>query len=163
MRIGVISDTHIPARARRLPPALFTLFDGVELILHAGDLVEEGVLQELAAIAPVEVVAGNMDSWEMHTRFGRKKILNLGGYRIGLVHGDGGADRAKTPKRALQAFKQDKVDCVVFGHSHQPYHETVQGILLFNPGSPTDRRREPRHSCGLLTVGETLVAKLLYL
>lgn len=163
MRIGVISDTHIPTRARRLPPALFTLFDGVELILHAGDIVKECVLQELAAIAPVEAVAGNMDSWEMHNRFGQKKILHLGGYRIGLVHGDGGTDRAKTPQRALQAFKQDKVDCIVFGHSHQPYHETVHGILLFNPGSPTDRRREQRHSCGLLTVGETIVAKLLYL
>ncbi|MBS3897253.1 MAG: metallophosphoesterase [Dethiobacter sp.] len=163
MRIGVISDTHIPARARLLPSELFTLFDGVDLVLHAGDLVEESVLQELAAIAPVEAVAGNMDSWELHNRLGRKKILELAGYRIGLIHGDSGNDRSKTPQRVLQSFKQDSVDCIIFGHSHQPYHQTIQGILLFNPGSPTDRRRESRHSCGLLTVGETITAQLLLL
>ncbi|MDW7650679.1 MAG: metallophosphoesterase family protein [Bacillota bacterium] len=163
MRIGVVSDTHIPARARQLPPALFTLFDGVDLILHAGDLVDENVLTELAAIAPVEAVAGNMDSLAMHTRLGRKKILSPGGFRIGLIHGDIGSNRNKTPQRALEAFIADDVDCVVFGHSHQPYLEKVGGILLFNPGSPTDRRREPRHSCGLLTLGESIEAEIILL
>lgn len=163
MRIGVISDTHIPVRARFLPPELFTLFDGVDLVLHAGDLVEESVLQELAAIAPVEAVAGNMDSWTLHKRLGQKKILELAGYRIGLIHGDNSTDRSKTPQRVLQSFKQDKVDCIIFGHSHQPYHETIHGILLFNPGSPTDRRSEPRHSCGLLTLGESITAQLHFL
>ncbi|MBS3983799.1 MAG: metallophosphoesterase [Dethiobacter sp.] len=164
MRIGVISDTHIPARSRQLPPELFTLFAGVELILHAGDVAEEYVLNELAAIAPVEAVAGNMDSRALHNRLGRKRILELAGYRIGLTHGDeGGTDKQKTPQRVLQSFKEDRVDCIIFGHSHQPYHETIHGILLFNPGSPTDRRCEPRHSCGLLSLGETITAELLYL
>lgn len=163
MRIGVISDTHIPVRARLLPPEIFTLFDGVDLVLHAGDLVEESVLQELAAIAPVEAVAGNMDSWTLHKRLGQKKILELAGYRIGLIHSDNSTDRSKTPQRVLQSFKQDKVDCIIFGHSHQPYHETIHGILLFNPGSPTDRRSEPRHSCGLLTLGESITAQLHFL
>ncbi|MBT9167805.1 MAG: putative metallophosphoesterase [Syntrophomonadaceae bacterium] len=163
MRIGVVSDTHIPARSRHLPLELFTQFDGVDLILHAGDVVEEYVLNELAAIAPVEAVAGNMDSRALHNRLGRKKILELAGYRIGLTHGDGGTDKQKTPQRALQSFEQDSVDCIIFGHSHQPYHETIHGILLFNPGSPTDRRREPRHSCGLLIVGKTITAQLLFL
>jgi len=163
MRIGVISDTHIPVRARLLPPELFTLFDGVDLVLHAGDLVEEDVLQELATIAPVEAVAGNMDPWTLHKRLGRKKILELAGYRIGLIHGDNSTDRSKMPQRVLQSFKQDKVDCIIFGHSHQPYHETIHGILLFNPGSPTDRRRESRHSCGLLTLGKSITAQLYFL
>lgn len=163
MRIGVVSDTHVPARARQLPAALFEIFDGVELILHAGDLVEERILTELSVIAPVEAVAGNMDSWELHQRLGQKKILTLAGYRIGLIHGDISTDRSKTPQRAFAAFKNDNVDCVVFGHSHQPYHQLMDGVLLFNPGSPTDRRREPRHSCGLLTLGETLQAELIYL
>ncbi len=163
MRIGVVSDTHIPARSRQLPLELFIKFDGVDLILHAGDVVEEYVLNELSAIAPVEAVAGNMDSRALHNRLGRKKILELAGYRIGLTHGDGGTDKQKTPQRALQSFEQDSVDCIIFGHSHQPYHETIHGILLFNPGSPTDRRREPRHSCGLLIVEKTITAQLLFL
>jgi uncharacterized protein len=163
MRIGVVSDTHIPARARALPPALFTLLEGVDLILHAGDLVEEQVLEELAAIAPVEAVAGNMDSFELQLKLGKKKILEADGFRIGLVHGDIGRDRSRTPQRALDTFRGDRVHCVVFGHSHQPYRQSEGGVLLFNPGSPTDRRREPRHSCGILTLGETIDAEHIYL
>jgi uncharacterized protein len=163
MRIGVLSDTHIPARARALPPALFTIFDGVDLILHAGDLVEERILTELAALAPVEAVAGNMDSFFLHMKLGRKKVLDLGGFRIGLVHGDMGSDRSKTPQRALETFKKDRVQCVVFGHSHQPCLQTENGVILFNPGSPTDRRREPRHSCGILTLTDTIHAEIIYL
>ena len=163
MRIGVLSDTHIPARAKHLPPVLFELFAGVDLILHAGDLVHEEVLIDLAAIAPVEAVAGNMDSLLLHQHLGDKKVLSLAGFNIGLIHGNIGSDRKKTPQRALGAFAGNPVDCVVFGHSHQPYNETVDGILLFNPGSPTDRRRQPRHSCGLLTLGETIEGEIIYL
>ncbi|MCR3922420.1 MAG: metallophosphatase family protein [Firmicutes bacterium] len=163
MRIGVLSDTHIPTRARQLPPALFTIFAGVDLILHAGDLAEEHVLEDLAAIAPVEAVAGNMDSIAIQQRLGNTKILELAGYRIGLVHGHLGSNRNKTPQRALETFATEQVDCVVFGHSHQPYRQTSTGVLLFNPGSPTDRRREPRHSCGLLTLGSTIEAEHIYL
>jgi putative phosphoesterase len=163
MRIGVVSDTHIPARAKALPPALFTIFDGVDLILHAGDLVEERILTELSAIAPVEAVAGNMDCIALHSKLGSKKVLELGGFRIGLIHGDMGRNRSKTPQRALDAFIKDNVNCVVFGHSHQPYRQIINGILLFNPGSPTDRRREPRHSCGILTLTNTISPEIIYL
>lgn len=163
MRIGVLSDTHIPSRARRLPPTLVTVFDGTDLILHAGDLVDVRVLTDLRAIAPVEAVAGNMDPPEFHRRLGRKKILELGGFRIGLVHGDIGSDRSKTPSRSLAAFAGDNVHCVVFGHSHQPYLEQVNGVLLFNPGSPTDRRREPYHTCGILTLGKRIEAEIIRL
>ncbi|HHX73650.1 MAG TPA: metallophosphoesterase family protein [Firmicutes bacterium] len=163
MRIGIISDTHIPTRAKHLPPALFDLLAGVELILHAGDFVTMSVVEELETIAPVEAVAGNMDPLELQRRFGRKKTLVLSGFRIGLIHGDIGTDRAKTPERALQAFADDRVDAVIFGHSHQPFLRRENGILLFNPGSATDRRREPRTSCGLLTLGETIEARHIYL
>jgi putative phosphoesterase len=163
MRIGVVSDTHIPMRAKQLPPALFTLFDGVELILHAGDLVDEKVLTELGAIAPVEAVAGNMDDFVLYNRLGTKKVISAAGYRIGLIHGNLGSNRMKTPQRSLEAFAGQNVDCVVFGHSHQPYLERVGSVLLFNPGSPTDRRREPRHSCGILTLGKTIEGEIIYL
>lgn len=166
MRVGVISDTHIPTRARHLPPALFEIFRGVDLILHAGDVVEEQVLEELEALAPVEAVAGNMDPYLLASRLGRKKILQLGKFRIGMTHGDvgDGYHREKTPERAFSLFSQDRVDCIVFGHTHRPYKAYMNGVLLFNPGSPTDRRREPRCSVGLLTVDESgIEAEHVYL
>jgi putative phosphoesterase len=162
MRIGVVSDTHIPNRARILPARLFELLDGVEMILHAGDIVETWVLKELTALAPVEAVAGNMDPLELVDRLGRKKILNLAGFKLGLIHGDHGSVRSKTPQLALEAFSGEDVNCVVFGHSHQPYCQKETGILLFNPGSPTDRRRETRFSCGVLTLGKEISGQILY-
>lgn len=165
MRIGVVSDTHIPMRAKQLPARLFELLNGVEMILHAGDIVDDWVLHELAALAPVEAVAGNMDPPELANRLGRKKILNIAGFKLGLIHGDHGSIRSKTPQRALAAFSKDDVNCVVFGHSHQPYCQKKNGILLFNPGSPTDRRREPHFSCGILTLGneiKSISGKILY-
>jgi uncharacterized protein len=162
MRIGVLSDTHIPLRARILPPVLFELFAGVNLILHAGDLIDEQVIKDLSAIAPVEAVAGNLDGRDLALRLGRKKILSLSGFSIGLIHGDAGRG-SKTPARVLAAFNGDNVDCVVFGHSHQPYCRLENGVLLFNPGSPTDRRREPRHSCGILTLSRDISPEILYL
>lgn len=163
MRIGVLSDTHIPARAKQLPAALFRILDGVDLLLHAGDLTEQAVIDELQNLAPVEAVAGNMDPFPLAARLSRKKVLELSGYRIGLIHGDLGGERQKTPLRAFEAFADDNVDCIVFGHTHQPYCREESGVLLFNPGSPTDRRREPRHSCGLLTLCDSLTAEIIYL
>jgi uncharacterized protein len=165
MRIGVLSDTHIPNRARQLPPSLFKIFDGVDLILHAGDLVTETVLAELAAIAPVEAVAGNMDPYLLSARLGRQKIINAGGFNIGLVHGDlgDGYDRGRTPQRVLEAFAGENVDCIVFGHSHQTYNREKEGVLLFNPGSPTDPRHSKGPSCGLLTLGKEIKAEIIYL
>lgn len=163
MRIGVVSDTHIPLRAKQLPAALFNILDGVDLLLHAGDLVEGKVLDELRILAPVEAVAGNMDPLYLVLLLGRKKVLEVAGYRIGLIHGDLGSDRHKTPLRAHEAFAEDNVHCVVFGHSHQPYCREEKGVLLFNPGSPTDRRREPYPSCGLLTIGKKISGEILYL
>lgn len=163
MRIGVLSDTHIPNRARQIPPVLFEIFAGVDLLLHAGDLAEEKVLLDLQALAPLAAVAGNMDSLILQQQLGHKKILEVAGFRLGLTHGHQGSDRSKTPQRALAEFAADQVDCVVFGHSHQPFLEKINGVLLFNPGSPTDRRREPRHSCGLLTLGDTIDAEIIYL
>ncbi len=162
MKIGILSDTHIPGRAKCLPPALYEIFDGVELIIHAGDVVDEQVLSDLSVIAPVEAVAGNMDPEMLTDRLGRKKILTLTKFRIGLIHGDAGKG-SSTPKRALAAFAQEGVDCVVFGHSHRPYCHLEKGVLLFNPGSPTDRRREPRHSCGIITLGKEIIPKIVYL
>lgn len=147
LRIGVLADTHIPKRASRIPDALLRDFEGVALILHAGDLVVPEVLDWLRQLAPVEAVAGNNDPPELGEQLGWSRELHLAGYRIGLTHGHLGTGRS-TPERALRQFAG--VDCVVFGHSHIPYLRHHGSTLLFNPGSVTDRRREPYCSYGFL-------------
>ena len=149
-RIGVVSDTHIPARGRFLPQALFTALRDVQLVLHAGDLVQESVLDELRALAPVEAVSGNMDPPPLRKRLGRKKLVKIGKVLIGLIHGEG-AHRSAL-QRALEVFRSLRPAVIVFGHSHMPLCETHEGILMFNPGSAVDPRRAPGPSCGLLTV-----------
>ena len=159
MKIGVVSDTHIPIRTKNLPQQVVKGLEGVDLILHAGDLVDEEVIWLLEEIAPVEAVAGNVDPWDLQGKLGLKKILELNGFKIGLTHGHGGG-RGTTVERALLAFTN--VDCIVFGHSHQPYNQFHNGVLLFNPGSSTDRRREPRFSYGLLYLGDKIRGEIIY-
>jgi len=160
MLIGVISDTHIPNRAKSIPKEIFHGFSKVDMIIHAGDICEEYVLDDLELIAPVKAVAGNMDSWDLHKKIPRKQILDIKGYRIGIIHGDG--DKGTTTQRVLDAFKDDKVNCIVFGHSHQVFNSLNGDILLFNPGSPTDKRKSQYFSYGLLQIGDTIEAKIVY-
>lgn len=144
--IGVVSDTHIPARARKLPRNLLKTLAGVDLIIHAGDITTLGVLDELARLAPVVAVAGNMDPPEVQRALGETRLLELEGVRIGVLHGYGGYGNIHQRVRA--AFPD--ADCIVFGHTHEPYCAWHDGVLLFNPGSPIDQRRQPRASFGLL-------------
>lgn len=148
MRIGVVSDTHIPRRARCIPRQVFDGLMGVDLIIHAGDIVCMQVLSELSTIAPVQAVCGNMDPTEVRRQVPRTRIVEADGWRIGVVHGDGASGSTKL--RALRTFSD--VHCVVFGHSHRACCERHGSVLLFNPGSPTDRRANPEFSYGLLSV-----------
>lgn len=161
MKIGVISDTHIPLRAVCLPPIVFTAFADVELILHAGDLVDESVLIELEAIKPVKAVCGNCDPFELELKLPHSTIIELNGYRLGLTHGHQGNRNLPTPLCALSRFEQ--VDLVVFGHSHAPYNELVDGVRLFNPGSATDRRNQPRCSIGIIELGQTIECRHIFI
>lgn len=161
MLIGVLSDTHIPYRAKRLPEIVLNKLNGVDLIIHAGDWQTIEVYDVLRTIAPVEGVAGNTDGEEVVQRLGWKKIIEAGPYRIGLVHGHGG-ERSKTVDRALKTFAHERVDMIIFGHSHIPYLEERKGIILFNPGSPTDKRRQPKYSFGLVQITNQIVAKHIY-
>ncbi|PYI55422.1 metallophosphoesterase family protein [Paenibacillus flagellatus] len=160
MIVGVVSDTHMPARARKLPSALVEGLKGADLILHAGDWVSSDVCEELAQLAPIEGVYGNGDGGDIVSRFGARKTLDLDGVRVGLVHGHEGPGRT-TPERALFAFREElPPDVIVFGHSHVPLLEQVGGTTLFNPGSPTDKRRQPLYSYGILTIrGGTFTAE----
>ncbi|HEY3313999.1 MAG TPA: metallophosphoesterase family protein [Bacillota bacterium] len=152
VRVGVISDTHIPRRAKALPGWVREAFEGVDLILHAGDLTTLGVLDDLAELAPVEAVAGNVDAMgPAALALPSRRVVEVGGVRIGLTHGHDGPG-SSTPERALAAFREEGVAAVVFGHSHQPMNEVVDGVLLFNPGSATDPRWAGEPTVGLLTV-----------
>lgn len=148
IRIGVVSDTHIPTRAKALPSILFQAFSNVDMILHAGDLATLDVLIDLEALAPVHAVYGNVDPPEVMAKLPKKKEIVVEGVTIGLIHGDGPG--GNTVRRAQEAFPH--ADCIVFGHSHDPLCRQEGRTLLFNPGSPTDRRRQPDHSYGFLTV-----------
>jgi putative phosphoesterase len=148
-RIGVISDTHIP-HFKQLPVLIWELFTGVELIIHAGDLSVLRVIAEMETIAPVVAVQGNIEEDEVVRKLPIKREIVVGHCRIGIVHILGDAHNRE--RIARQEFPN--VQCVVFGHSHIPLNEEHDGLLLFNPGSATDRRRQPRCSVGLLYVDD---------
>jgi hypothetical protein len=126
-----------------------------DAILHAGDLIELSVLDDLERIGPpVHAVRGNVDSAELQARLPLTRIVSAGGARIAMIHDGGPADGRLN--RLRRRFPE--VDAVVFGHSHLPLHEERDGFAIFNPGSPTERRRAPRHTMGLATVEDGRVA-----
>lgn len=147
-RVGVISDTHLPRRAARIPDAALRLFEDVELILHAGDLSTRAALDQLEAYAPVEAVQGNVEDAEIVASLPIKRQITVGGCLIGLVHILG--DRATRREAARREFPGARV--VIFGHSHIPFIEDRDGLLLLNPGSATDRRAQPHCTVALLTI-----------
>ncbi len=149
--IGVISDTHIP-HFKKLPEAVWEHFAGVELIIHAGDLSVLSVIAELETIAPVVAVQGNVEEDEVIRKLPIKREIAVGYCRIGIVHILG--DASSRVRMARQEFPN--AQCVVFGHSHIPYNQEHDGLLLFNPGSATDRRRQLKCSIGLLHVDDEM-------
>ena len=159
MKIGVISDTHVPGAAAALPPVIYEIFKGVDLILHAGDLVSLSVLDELGVMAPVEAVAGNMDDGETQLRLPHKKVLQLGKFTVGLIHGKHRIDT----QRELIRRDFDDVDLIVYGHSHNPFWGKVGDVHYLNPGSPTDKRHAPYNSVAILDVGDELRAEIVKL
>jgi uncharacterized protein len=152
VRIGVISDTHIADGAGHLPSVVLDAFKDVDLIIHAGDLVSLGVIDELKnSCSKVFVVAGNMDPEAIKSKYPQKQILEISGYRVGLMHGSG------APMNLLEllkrSFKEDACDLIIFGHSHKPMNERIDGILFFNPGSVTDMT-VPYNSYGVIELKE---------
>lgn len=141
MLIGLISDTHIPDRARVLPQKVLEAFSDVELILHAGDLTSPKAIDELEEIAPVMAVQGNMDRAN-GVDLPKAKVIEAEGLKIGLIHGEV-YPRADSDQ-LLYLAKELDVDILVSGHSHQPKIEQKEGILLLNPGSPVVPRLADR-------------------
>jgi uncharacterized protein len=149
--LGVISDTHLPRGERRLPDSCVARLRAADLILHAGDLVSVAFLEELRALGPpVHAVLGNQDEAALAALLPERTIVTVDGVRIGMIH-DAGPAQGRL-RRMRKAFGD--CDAVVFGHSHIPLHETSDDgrFQLFNPGSPTDRRRQPEHTMGEATI-----------
>ncbi len=167
LTIGVVSDSHLHAvgNTRTLPKTLLDELAKarVGLILHGGDIFAPWVLDQLAEIAPTLAVIGNGDPPELQRALPRRRVVVVGQHSLGLIHGHEGRG-TNAVQRARSAFADNAlVRCVVFGHSHQPLSRLEpHGLILFNPGSPTDRRGAPYFSFGLLRVAETIEPELVY-
>jgi uncharacterized protein len=153
VRLAIISDTHLPRGGRTLPPVCVERLRAADLVIHAGDFVAAEVLDDLRMLGPpVEAVHGNMDDEALRRGLPSARLVSAGGARIAVVH-DGGPAGGRLRRLRLRF---GDADAVVFGHSHIPLHERDPGtgFQIFNPGSPTDRRRAPTHTMGIARVGE---------
>ena len=149
MLIAVISDTHMPRGARHLPPACAERLEAADLILHGGDFTSATTYEEIELVGPpLLAVHGNMDDDELRTRLPAERIVEAEGARIAMVHDAGAADGRLGRMHA----RFPDADAAVFGHSHMPLHDQRDGFQIFNPGSPTERRRAPAHTMGLARV-----------
>ena len=156
MRVVVLADTHAPRRWRACPPRVAAELRGAELILHAGDVCTASVLTELTQYAPVVAVLGNNDDPDV-AEWGaaRTAELSLDGLRVAMLHDSGpSAGRLARMRRVFPG-----TDLVVFGHSHIPLDQSGYGLRIFNPGSPTDRRRQPYGTLGLLRIDSGVLAE----
>jgi len=145
MRLVILADTHVPKRAKDLPAALWADIDSADAVIHAGDWVDVSLLDQIAARAKQLVgVVGNNDGPALRARLPEVATAELGGVLLAVVHETGAA--AGRERRAEARFA-DAADVLVFGHSHIPWDTTTPaGLRLLNPGSPTDRRRQPTGS-----------------
>jgi putative phosphoesterase len=150
VEIAIISDTHMPRGPRRLPPTCLARLRAADLIVHAGDICTLTILGDVQALGTVIAVHGNVDDQAVRRALPSTAIAWAGEHRIAVVH-DGGPSRGRL-ERLHRRFPG--ADAVIFGHSHIPLHERAgDGFQIFNPGSPTERRRAPRHTMGIVRDG----------
>lgn len=156
MKVGVISDTHLRHYDEKLRRIVEEYFQDVEMILHAGDLVALEVLDVFAG-KEVKAVCGNMDGDEIRDRFSDKILIELGGFRIGLIHGWGRPFGIE--KKLRKQF--DQIDCLVYGHTHHACNRLRDGVLYFNPGSALDKRFANKNTIGILEIGDAITGRIL--
>lgn len=149
MRIAILADTHLPRGPRRLPEGCIEACREADLLIHAGDFVSLAALEAIETIGPpLRAVHGNVDAPAIVDRLPAELTFAVGGATIGLIH-DAGPRRGRLA-RMRRRFPDS--DAVIFGHSHMPLAESGQGLTIFNPGSPTERRRSPVHTMGIAQV-----------
>ena len=130
------------------------------MIIHAGDLVDLEVITQLKAACPnIKAVYGNMDGLEARRAFKEKEIIKIGKYKVGIMHGYGAPN--KLVDLMSEAFKKDDVDIVIFGHSHTAINQTQNGVIFFNPGSPTDKVFSTYNSYGIIEINDKIEAKII--
>lgn len=157
MRICVMSDTHIPDRNDDIPADLMKEVMNADMIVHAGDFTSLDFYKELKGLKPLKAVVGNMDSPELRNELKDKEIFTVQGYKIGIVHGHG------KPEKILENIRScfdEKLDLVIFGHSHQPFNEKIGKCIFFNPGSPTDKIFSPCNTYGIIEINEEIHANI---
>ena len=159
MKIGVLSDTHLPYAVKNLPQKVKDVFADVDIIIHAGDFQDIGVIKTLSALGTFYGVCGNMDPPEIRKLLPEKKILRLAGFSIGVIHGWGSPQGLET--RIASAFAEETLDAIIFGHSHCAVNKTKDGVIFFNPGSPTDTRFAKANSVGILTLKENITGEIV--
>jgi len=160
MRIGILSDTHFDDIAKGivfLNSLMDGPFQGVEMVLHAGDLVRDEVLDGVTG-CPVYAVRGNMD---VKSDFPFKRVVSAGSFQVGLIHGWG--PPLNLERRLVEEFASERLDVLVYGHSHRPVCHKVGDILIFNPGSAADRRDAPHHTVGILHVNDVIHGEIINL
>jgi putative phosphoesterase len=158
MNIGVLSDTHLAAPTEEFLEIIERHFSDVELVLHAGDYVDESIVDYLSSRDFIGV-AGNMDSHDISRRLPAKKIVELSGFKIGLIHGWGAPGGIE--KKIRQSFEQ--VDCIVFGHTHSAHNRQVGNTLLFNPGSPKGSWHSRSRTIGRLHLDESIRGEIIHI
>ena len=148
MKILVLSDTHIPVAAQDLPEEIYKAIEGVDMIFHTGDFIDVSVYEKLKSMKEIKAVCGNMDSRELCDILKPKEIINIGKFKIGLTHGHG------APSEIMPTVRKefDKIDVLVFGHSHAAMNVVKDGVLYFNPGSSTDKIFASKNSYGILEI-----------
>lgn len=156
MKLGVLSDTHLKHIPQDLGERITHHFRDVDMILHAGDVVEQSVLDFFADRA-LRAVAGNMDSWELKQHLPEKIVFTVEGLRVGLIHGWGAP--AGIEERIIQEF--DAIDILVYGHTHAAVSHNKNGIRYFNPGSPTDKRFARTNTIGILEIGTSVHTRII--
>ena len=152
MKIGVVSDTH----SHVVPKKVLDALKDVDLIIHAGDFCSTTDLKVFKKIGKVRAVFGNMDELELRQILPERDIFKVGELTVGLYHGHGSPDKVFDFVRFK--FECDKMDIVIFGHSHYPFNKVIDGVLYFNPGSPTDIVRAPYCSYGILDINNGKVS-----
>lgn len=152
MKIGVVSDTH----SYVVPRQMLNDFKSVDLIVHAGDFCSMTDLNIFKKIQKVRAVFGNMDGLELRQILPERDLFEIDGVKVGLYHGRGSSGNIL--KLVKSEFRKEAPDVVIFGHSHQPFNETIDNVLYFNPGSPTDVVRAPYCSYGILGIANGKVS-----
>ena len=162
MRIIVLSDTHIPERATDLPLKLVEEIKNADMVIHAGDFVSLALYEKIKSLCSnVRAVWGNMDPQELRGVLSQKEIFKAGNFKIGIFHGYG------APNRMVEIlnleFKDDKVDIIIFGHSHSTMNEKRGEILFFNPGSPTDKLFATANTYGVIEINDKIESRIVQL